>query len=146
MDKPHSVRIRIGLFPSGSVAFAADPTINFANLKILQQIRFLDPLFSSGQGSTMPGFDNFFHQDLTPFRAVPTPFAADPTFPDPAINYANLKILLQFRFLDPLISSSPRLNNAWIQLFFFRIRALFLRIRHSRIHQSFCGSENPSTI
>jgi len=67
----------------------------------------------------MPGFDNFFHQDLTLFHAVPTLFAADPTFPGPAINFANLKILLQFRLLDPLISSFPRLNHAWIQLFSF---------------------------
>ena len=86
----------------------------------------------------MPGFDTFFHQDLTPFHAVPTPFAADPT-----INYANLKILLQFRFLDPLLGSVPRLNNAWIQPFFFRIRTLFLRIRHFRIHQSFLRIQKP---
>ena len=63
------------------------------------------PLFSSfGLRTTLHGSASLFLPD-------PTLFFADPTLPDPTISFTDPNIHLQFRYLDPQISSLPGLNN-----------------------------------
>ena len=75
-----------------------------------QSFRVFVPLFSSLAWGPLC---------MVPHHTFPDPtlFAADPTLSDPTINFANPKIILQFRFSDPLISFLPKLNNAWINTF-----------------------------
>jgi hypothetical protein len=64
----------------------------------------------------------------------PTLFAADPTLSDPTINFANPKFILQFSFLDPLISFLSKAQNAWINTFSFTSGLFRIQIFIRRFH------------
>jgi hypothetical protein len=84
---------------------------------------------------------------MVPHHTFPDPtlFAADPTLSDPTINFANPKIILQFSFLDPLISFSFKAQQRLDQHFFFNSELFRIPTFVRRFHfTQLANSQRPS--
>jgi len=61
-----NIRIHDSAFFQGSTIHFRIRQSNFADLNIHPQFRYLDPLLSSVQGSTIPGFSTLFYESDNP--------------------------------------------------------------------------------